>query len=42
MWINDDKKLIYLCNPKCGSNTVRSQFKKQNFINLGLELQKKM
>lgn len=32
MWINDDKKLIYLCNPKCGSTTVRDQLIKQNFI----------
>tara|TARA_A100001015_G_C14609650_1_gene563702 strand:- start:1 stop:669 length:669 start_codon:yes stop_codon:yes gene_type:complete len=40
MWINEDKKLIYLCNPKCGSSTVRDQLKKQNFINLGPKQQK--
>ena len=41
MWINEEKKIIYLCNPKCGSTTVRRQLKTQNFINLGLEQQKK-
>lgn len=39
MWINDDKKLIYLCNPKCASSTMRNQLIKNNFINLGVKQQ---
>lgn len=41
MWINEDKKLIYLCNPKCASFLVRTQLKKQNFINIGKKQRKK-
>lgn len=32
MWINFEKKLIYLCNPKCGSSKIRIELEKQNFI----------
>lgn len=39
MWINFEKKIIYLCNPKCASTTVRKQLRQQNFINLGKKLQ---
>ena len=40
MWINEEKKLIFLCNPKCGSTTIREQLKNNNFINIGKEQQK--
>lgn len=42
MWINEDKKLIYLCNPKCASSYVRTQIRKQNFKNIGKKQKKKM
>lgn len=41
MWINEDKKLIYLCNPKCASSSVRTQIRKQNFKNIGKKQKKK-
>ena len=40
MWINEEKKLIFLCNPKCGSTMIREQLKINNFINIGKEQQK--
>lgn len=42
MWINFEKKLIFLCNPKCGSSTIRKQLLEQNFICQGKNLLKKM
>jgi len=33
MWIHEKKKLIYLCNPKCGSQTLLAALKRHGFIN---------
>lgn len=38
MWINYKKKIIYLCNPKCASTTIRYSLRNQDFINIGNEL----
>lgn len=35
MWINYQKKIIYLCNPKCASTTIRRNLIKQGFKNFG-------
>lgn len=42
MWINFEKKLVYLCNPKCGSSTIRKQLLEQNFIFEGFKIFEKM
>ena len=31
MWIHDKKKIIYICNPKTGSTSLRTILKKLNF-----------